>query len=60
MNEFGIEVGTMTTVHAYTSPQMFLDGPVKGGNLRALLVQLLTILSHILLVLRKQFGYINP
>lgn len=34
-NEFGIEVGTMTTVHAYTSTQMLLDGPVKGGNLRA-------------------------
>lgn len=33
--EFGIEVGTMTTVHAYTSTQMVLDGPVKGGNLRA-------------------------
>ena len=33
--EFGIEVGTMTTVHAYTSTQMLLDGPVKGGNLRA-------------------------
>lgn len=34
-NEFGIEVGTMTTVHAYTSTQMLLDGPVKDGNLRA-------------------------
>lgn len=34
-NEFGIEVGTMTTVHAYTSTQMLLDGPVRGGNLRA-------------------------
>ena len=33
--EFGIEVGTMTTVHAYTSTQMLLDGPVRGGNLRA-------------------------
>ncbi|QQK08249.1 type I glyceraldehyde-3-phosphate dehydrogenase [Miniphocaeibacter halophilus] len=33
--EFGIEVGTMTTVHAYTSTQMVLDGPVRGGNLRA-------------------------
>lgn len=35
VNEFGIEVGTMTTVHAYTSTQMLLDGPVRGGNLRA-------------------------
>ncbi|MCT3030719.1 type I glyceraldehyde-3-phosphate dehydrogenase [Pediococcus parvulus] len=33
--EFGIEVGTMTTIHAYTSTQMLLDGPVRGGNLRA-------------------------
>ncbi|MFD1672536.1 type I glyceraldehyde-3-phosphate dehydrogenase [Agrilactobacillus yilanensis] len=33
--EFGIEVGTMTTVHAYTSTQMLLDGPVRKGNLRA-------------------------
>lgn len=33
--EFGIEVGTMTTVHAYTSTQMLLDGPVKGENLRS-------------------------
>jgi len=33
--EFGIEVGTMTTVHAYTSTQMLLDGPVHGGDLRA-------------------------
>ncbi|KRL11103.1 type I glyceraldehyde-3-phosphate dehydrogenase [Schleiferilactobacillus perolens] len=33
--EFGIIAGTMTTVHAYTSTQMLLDGPVRGGNLRA-------------------------
>ncbi|GAF40179.1 glyceraldehyde-3-phosphate dehydrogenase [Agrilactobacillus composti DSM 18527 = JCM 14202] len=33
--EFGVQVGTMTTVHAYTSTQMLLDGPVRGGNLRA-------------------------
>ncbi|KRN28639.1 glyceraldehyde-3-phosphate dehydrogenase [Lactobacillus selangorensis] len=33
--EFGVQVGTMTTVHAYTSTQMILDGPVRGGNLRA-------------------------
>lgn len=32
---FGIQVGTMTTVHAYTSTQMLLDGPVRGGNFRA-------------------------
>ncbi len=33
--EFGVEVGTMTTIHAYTSTQMILDGPVRGGNFRA-------------------------
>lgn len=33
--EFGVKVGTMTTVHAYTGTQMILDGPVRGGNLRA-------------------------
>ncbi|MFT8757200.1 type I glyceraldehyde-3-phosphate dehydrogenase [Leuconostoc pseudomesenteroides] len=32
--EFGIEVGTMTTIHAFTSTQMILDGP-KGSNLRS-------------------------
>ncbi|TGA98689.1 type I glyceraldehyde-3-phosphate dehydrogenase [Sporolactobacillus shoreae] len=32
---FDIKVGTMTTVHAYTGTQMLLDGPVRGGNLRA-------------------------
>jgi glyceraldehyde 3-phosphate dehydrogenase len=31
----GIKVGTMTTIHAYTSTQMLLDGPDRGGNLRA-------------------------
>lgn len=34
-DEFGVQVGTMTTVHAYTSTQMLLDGPVRGGNFRA-------------------------
>ena len=33
--EFGLEVGTMTTIHAYTSTQMILDGPVRGGNFRS-------------------------
>lgn len=33
--EFGVELGTMTTIHAYTSTQMLLDGPVRGGDLRA-------------------------
>lgn len=32
--EFGIVAGTMTTVHAFTSSQMILDGPSRGGKLR--------------------------
>ena len=36
LNEaYGIEVGTMTTVHAYTGTQKLLDAPVRGGNKRA-------------------------
>lgn len=31
---FGIEVGTMTTVHGYTGDQMLLDGPHRGGDFR--------------------------
>lgn len=31
--EFGVEVGTMTTIHAFTSSQMILDGP-KGKKAR--------------------------
>lgn len=30
---FGLEVGTMTVIHAFTSSQMILDGP-KGSKLR--------------------------
>ncbi|MEZ0116806.1 type I glyceraldehyde-3-phosphate dehydrogenase [Weizmannia sp. FSL W8-0676] len=32
--EFGIKVGTMTTIHSYTSDQMILDGPHRKGNFR--------------------------
>ncbi|MFC4651789.1 type I glyceraldehyde-3-phosphate dehydrogenase [Lactococcus nasutitermitis] len=32
--EFGIVVGTMTTVHSYTGDQMLLDGPHRGGDFR--------------------------
>lgn len=31
--EFGVEVGTMTAIHAFTSSQMILDGP-KGKKFR--------------------------
>ncbi|KGO24114.1 glyceraldehyde-3-phosphate dehydrogenase, partial [Oenococcus alcoholitolerans] len=32
-DKFGVEAGTMTTVHAYTSTQMILDGP-RGSKKR--------------------------
>jgi len=32
--EFGIKLGTMTTIHAYTGDQMILDGPHRKGDLR--------------------------
>lgn len=44
--DFGIKVGTMTTVHAYTSTQMILDGPVKGNNLRAARTAATNIIPH--------------
>ncbi|CCI87291.1 type I glyceraldehyde-3-phosphate dehydrogenase [Lactobacillus gigeriorum] len=44
--EFGVEVGTMTTIHAYTSTQMILDGPVRGGNLRAARAAAVNIIPH--------------
>ena len=44
--EFGIEVGTMTTIHAYTSTQMLLDGPVRGGNLRSARAAAINIIPH--------------
>ncbi|PCR99584.1 type I glyceraldehyde-3-phosphate dehydrogenase [Lactococcus fujiensis] len=31
---FGIKVGTMTTVHSYTGDQMLLDGPHRKGDFR--------------------------
>lgn len=33
-DKFGVEAGTMTTVHAYTSTQMILDGP-RGSKKRS-------------------------
>ena len=51
--EFGIEVGTMTTVHAYTSTQMLLDGPVREATCE-LRVQPLIIRSLIQQEQRKR------
>ena len=45
-HDYGIKVGTMTTVHAYTSTQMILDGPVRGGNLRAARTAATNIIPH--------------
>ncbi|MDF7672377.1 type I glyceraldehyde-3-phosphate dehydrogenase [Lactobacillus sp. ESL0701] len=44
--EFGIKVATMTTIHAYTSTQMILDGPVRGGNMRAARAAAANIIPH--------------
>ncbi|MBJ8326180.1 type I glyceraldehyde-3-phosphate dehydrogenase [Streptococcus pacificus] len=33
-NAFGVQVGTMTTIHAYTGDQMTLDGPHRKGDFR--------------------------
>lgn len=44
--DYGIKAGTMTTVHAYTSTQMILDGPVHGNNLRAARTAAVNIIPH--------------
>lgn len=41
---FGIEVGTMTTIHAYTPSQKLLDGP--GGDLRSARAAADNIIPH--------------
>ncbi|MFA6844184.1 MAG: type I glyceraldehyde-3-phosphate dehydrogenase [Sphaerochaetaceae bacterium] len=43
---FGIEIGTMTTIHAYTSTQMLLDGPERKGNLRGARAAAENIVPH--------------
>ncbi len=42
---FGIKLGTMTTVHAYTGTQSLVDGP-KGDNLRAARAAAVNIIPH--------------
>lgn len=44
--DYGIKAGTMTTVHAYTSTQMILDGPVRGNNPRAARTAAVNIIPH--------------
>jgi glyceraldehyde-3-phosphate dehydrogenase, type I len=43
---FGIKVGTMTTVHAYTATQKLQDGPDRGGNVRAARAAAGNIIPH--------------
>jgi len=42
---FGIQVGTMTTLHAYTASQSLVDGP-RGSNLRAARAAAVNIIPH--------------
>lgn len=42
---FGIQLGTMTTIHAYTGTQMLVDGP-RGNNLRAARAAAANIIPH--------------
>ncbi|QKJ85049.1 Glyceraldehyde-3-phosphate dehydrogenase [Paramixta manurensis] len=42
---FGIKVGTMTTIHAYTGTQSLVDGP-RGSDLRAARAAAANIIPH--------------
>ena len=42
---FGIQLGTMTTIHAYTGTQMLVDGP-RGNNLRAARAAAANVIPH--------------
>ena len=44
--EFGLELGTMTTIHAYTGTQMLLDGPVRNGNFRGARAAAINTIPH--------------
>ncbi|MDD9150624.1 type I glyceraldehyde-3-phosphate dehydrogenase [Sporolactobacillus sp. CQH2019] len=44
-DSFGIRLGTMTTIHAYTGTQMLVDGP-RGNNLRAARAAAVNIIPH--------------
>lgn len=44
-DSFGILLGTMTTIHAYTGTQMLVDGP-RGNNLRAARAAAVNIIPH--------------
>ena len=44
-DKFGIKLGTMTTIHAYTGTQMLVDGP-RGNDLRAARAAAANIIPH--------------
>jgi glyceraldehyde 3-phosphate dehydrogenase len=44
-DKFGIRLGTMTTIHAYTGTQMLVDGP-REDNLRAARAAAVNIIPH--------------
>ena len=43
---FGIQTGTMTTIHAYTATQKLQDGPDRGGNKRNARAAAQNIIPH--------------
>ena len=45
-DEFGIQVGIMSTTHAYTASQMLQDGPDRGGNVRNARAAVANVIPH--------------
>ena len=45
-DEFGIQVGIMSTTHAYTASQMLQDSPDRGGNVRNARAAVANVIPH--------------
>ena len=45
-DEFSIQVGIMSTTHAYTASQMLQDGPDRGGNVRNARAAVANVIPH--------------
>lgn len=45
-DEFCIQVGIMSTTHAYTASQMLQDGPDRGGNVRNARAAVANVIPH--------------
>ena len=45
-DEFDIQVGIMSTTHAYTASQMLQDGPDRGGNVRNARAAVANVIPH--------------